>query len=208
MIEYSLDQINVIKANVDSPSLTGTPTAPTAAAGTNTAQIATTAFVQVAKQNNLTLTTSVPTTSGTSFDFMGIPSWVKRITVMFNGVSTNGSSNTVIRLGTSGGIEASAYSGVCSNAGGTTSTYSNLSTGFETIQTGGATIIQQGQIIISNMSGNNWVASGMMGRSDNNFFGFVAGSKTLSGVLDRIRLTTVNGTDTFDAGLINIMYEG
>ena len=36
----------VTKANLASPALTGTPTAPTATAGTNTTQIATTAFVQ------------------------------------------------------------------------------------------------------------------------------------------------------------------
>jgi hypothetical protein len=35
-----------------------------------------------------------------------------------------------------------------------------------------------------------------------------AGSVTLSATLDRIRITTVNGTDTFDAGSINIAYEG
>jgi hypothetical protein len=193
-----------IYANLSSPALIGTPTAPTAVAGTNNTQIATTAYVD----GKMVLRTSVATTSGTSIDFTGIPSWVKRITIMFNGVSINGASNTVIRIGTAGGIEATAYSGTCANIGGSSASYSNLSTGFETIQTGAATIIQQGQIIISNMSGNNWVASGMMGRSDNNFFGFVAGSKTLSGILDRIRLTTVNGTDTFDAGSINVMYEG
>ena len=36
------------KADLNSPALTGTPTAPTAAASTNTTQIATTAFVQTA----------------------------------------------------------------------------------------------------------------------------------------------------------------
>ena len=39
------------KAPKESPTLTGTPTAPTAAAGTNTTQIATTAFVQTAVSN-------------------------------------------------------------------------------------------------------------------------------------------------------------
>jgi len=40
-------QINA-KANLASPSLTGTPTAPTASSGTNTTQVATTAFVETA----------------------------------------------------------------------------------------------------------------------------------------------------------------
>ena len=46
----SADITNAIsgKANLASPALTGTPTAPTAAKGTNTTQIATTAFVQTA----------------------------------------------------------------------------------------------------------------------------------------------------------------
>jgi hypothetical protein len=50
-----------LKAPLESPSLTGTPLAPTAAAGTNTTQIATTAFVTAAtagKQNAITLTTT------------------------------------------------------------------------------------------------------------------------------------------------------
>jgi hypothetical protein len=34
-----------------------------------------------------------------------------------------------------------------------------------------------------------------------------SGTKSLSATLDRIRITTVNGTDTFDAGSINILYE-
>lgn len=38
--------------------------------------------------------------------------------------------------------------------------------------------------------------------------GFNGSIKTLSATLDRVRLTTVNGTDTFDAGLVNIIYEG
>ena len=45
----------------------------------------------------ITAGTAVASTSGTSIDFTGIPSWVKRITVMFNGVSTNGTSNIQIQ---------------------------------------------------------------------------------------------------------------
>jgi hypothetical protein len=37
---------------------------------------------------------------------------------------------------------------------------------------------------------------------------FLAGDVALSGTLDRIRITTVNGTDTFDAGTINVSWEG
>lgn len=42
---------HALKANSASPALTGTPTAPTAAAGTNTTQIASTAYVRTAIAN-------------------------------------------------------------------------------------------------------------------------------------------------------------
>jgi len=44
--EADADAAIALKANIASPALTGTPTAPTAAADTNTTQIATTAYVQ------------------------------------------------------------------------------------------------------------------------------------------------------------------
>jgi len=57
----------------------------------------------------ITSGTAVASTSGTSIDFTGIPSWVKRITVMFSGVSTSGSSLIQLQLGDSGGVETTSY---------------------------------------------------------------------------------------------------
>jgi hypothetical protein len=45
-----------------------------------------------------TLGTSVASTSGTSIDFTGLPSWVKRVIVMFSGVSGSGTSHLLIQL--------------------------------------------------------------------------------------------------------------
>ena len=47
----SIENAIATKADTNSPALTGTPTAPTAGTGTNTTQIATTAFVQTAASN-------------------------------------------------------------------------------------------------------------------------------------------------------------
>ncbi len=152
----------------------------------------------------LTSSTSQATTSGTSKDFTGIPSWVKRITVMFSGVSTNGTSNYQIQLGDSGGIETSGYTG-CAVTPATTFVYNSaglLLTGLIV-----ASSINEGIIIITNISGNTWVSSGVIAASASGYLGNSAGSKTLSATLDRIRITTANGTDTFDAGSINILYE-
>ena len=155
----------------------------------------------------LTLGTAVASTSGTSIDFTGIPSTVKRITVMFNAISTNGTSNIQIQLGTSGGIQTTGYDSVGIYNGSGTSYTTGFS--FRQDSAGAATGTQSGQVIISQLraSDGTWAASGLLGWSANPWMGTV-GSKTLSGTLDRVRLTTANGTDTFDAGVVNIMYEG
>jgi hypothetical protein len=138
------------------------------------------------------------TASGTSVDFTDIPSWVKRITVMFSGISTNGSSSYLIQLGDSGGIENTGYLG--SSASG------NFTTGFG-ISSGGAANVYHGAITILNLTNNNWVATGTYGNSSAGASFEIGMSKTLSDILTQIRITTVNGTDTFDAGSINIIYE-
>jgi hypothetical protein len=148
--------------------------------------------------------TAVASTSGTSIDFTGIPAWVERITVMFQDVSSNGSSNFLIQLGDSGGIENTGYLG----AGNTNASLTNYTTGFGISLPNTTASILQGSIAIQNITGNSWIASGCFSRSDAGATGITSGSKTLSDVLDRVRLTTINGTDTFDAGTVNILYEG
>jgi hypothetical protein len=150
--------------------------------------------------------TAQASTSGTSRDFTGIPSWVKRITVMFSGVSTSGTSVPLIQLGDSGGVENTGYLGASGNLNG--AVYANYTAGFG-INGALATNIYQGIVVLAllNASTNTWAASGNIARSDGAGFIVTAGSKSLSGVLDRVRITTVNGTDTFDAGTINILYE-
>jgi len=157
----------------------------------------------------ITSGTAVATTSGTSIDFTSIPSWVKRITVMFNQVSTNGSSVTTIRLGTSGGIDSTGYIGSTGTAFGSNSgTYfRTISTGFDVGYDQDSSAIMSGMYTIVLIGSNIWATNWMIARSDTNRTYFGAGVKTLSGTLDRIRLTNTNGTDTFDAGSINILYE-
>lgn len=150
--------------------------------------------------------TSVASTSGTSIDFTGIPSWVKRVTVMFNGVSTNGNSNLLVQIGTSGGIQNTGYtSGAWDN---NTSTASSTA-GFLVRAANNLNYPNDGLLILClcDASNGSWVGSSVItsGASLANAIG--AGKKTLSGTLDRVRITTVNGTDAFDAGSINILYE-
>lgn len=147
--------------------------------------------------------TAVASTSGTAIDFTGIPSWVKRITVLFDGVSGSGTSPIVIRLGTSGGVVSTGYVG---RYGFGTSSVSNT-TGFQISDSSLAADTVIGQLNIVNFTGNAWVMSGNFAQTNQGKLSVGNGSITLGGTLDRIRITTVNGTDTFDAGSINILYE-
>jgi hypothetical protein len=156
----------------------------------------------------LTSGTAQNTTSGTSIDFTSIPSWVKRITVMFDGVSTNGSSMPIVQLGTSGSPETSGYVGGSTGlAAGTLQTI-DYTTGFAFRNDSNSTRTARGQFVFSllNSSTNTWVMTGGV-YLDSATAGISFGSKSLSGTLNMIRLTTVGGTDTFDAGSINILYE-
>ena len=153
----------------------------------------------------ITAGTSVASTSGTSIDFTGLPSWVKRVTVMFNGVSTNGTSRFRVRLGDSGGIEDTGYFTIITSAASTVSTLDDTN-GFSAAG-GVAANAFSGVLQIALIGSNAWVAMGTFNDGAGNNY-FMSGNKTLSDTLTQVRITTVNGTDTFDAGSINILYEG
>jgi hypothetical protein len=151
--------------------------------------------------------TAVASTSGTSIDFTSIPSWVKRITVMFQGVSTNGTSTIQVQLGDSGGIETTGYVATSVRvATNSTTAGGSLTSGFPINVTPAAADIVSGTLVCNLMGSNLWVAS-LSGKASTTLGLVGGGDKTLSGTLDRVRITTVNGTDTFDAGSINILYE-
>ena len=150
----------------------------------------------------LTSGTSQATTSGTSKDFTDIPSWVKRITVMFSGVSLSSTANYLIQLGSTT-VQTTGYVSTTTGASATPAVATST-TGFISFA-GGAAFINSGAITLLNVSGNIWVASGVLSQS--NLTSPSSGNVTLAGVLDRVRITSTSGTDTFDAGSINIMYE-
>jgi hypothetical protein len=152
--------------------------------------------------------TAQNSTSGTSIDFTGIPVWAKRIQVILSGVSTSGTSLIQVQIG-SGSVTTTGYvSGASTNGGTNVAAGVNSTTGFITEGGGAATVVRHGMITLHNVTGNTWVMSSFGGRSDAGFAQVGGGSIALSGVLDRVRITTVNGTDTFDAGSVNIIYEG
>ena len=153
--------------------------------------------------------TVTATTSGTSHDYTSIPSWVKRITVMFSGVSTNGTSTPMIQIGDSGGFEATNYLGATGSDSGGGGVWAGHNTGFLLFGDIAAAAVFHGivTLVLLDAATNTWAASIVCGRSDAAINAHGGGSKALSATLDRVRLTTVNGTDAFDAGSVNIFYE-
>ena len=162
----------------------------------------------------ITSGTAVASTSGTSIDFTGIPSWVKRITVMFQGVSTSGTSIRLLRIG-SGSFETTGYLASAVDLFNTGSVVGLASITYYPLvgngsNTATAAAILDGAMQLTLLGSNIWNLTGTLSVSGSGIgAGTVqfAGTKTTSGALDRLRISTLNGTDTFDAGSINILYE-
>ena len=140
-------------------------------------------------------------TTNKEIDFTGIPSWVKRITVMFSGVSTSGTSNILIQIG-SGSVTTSGYV----SQGSYGANAFNSTAGYILDAGAAASTLRDGAAVLTLVTGNSWINASVL--SQNGQYASLAGGRiALGGTLDRIRITTVNGTDNFDAGTINIIYE-
>jgi hypothetical protein len=151
------------------------------------------------------------TATGTSVDFTGIPSWVKRVTIMFSGVSTSGTSPPIIQIGYQSPVTTTGYLGTNTAAGSGVASLvytAGFGIGVSTSQWSAAAVFH-GAITLSllNSTTNAWVASGVVSLSNNDTTFITSGSVSLLGALDRVRITTLGGVQTFDAGSINIIYE-
>ena len=191
------------------------PTATTTLVGTDATQTLTnktiTGAVMTAMASSVITSGTVnagganPLASGTVVDFTSIPSWVKRISVVFQGVSLSATANILVQLGT-GGTPTYTTSGYLSTSAGidTTSATASATTGFN-IKTDGAAQVFSGIMTIINITGNSWVAS-HVGKKSTTTITTGGGDVALGAVLTAVRITSTS-TDTFDAGSINILYE-
>jgi hypothetical protein len=162
----------------------------------------------ISTTRSLTLAASQPTTTGTLIDFTNIPTWVKRITVMCERISTNGTSSLMVQVG-AGSVDVTNYAGqytILTNsaavAGG------SLSAGFRSGVYNANTETNSGAFTLTHMGANKWMCTAQIANATYNSISTCAGVHDLAGTLDRVRITTVNGTDVFDAGSVNILYEG
>jgi len=158
---------------------------------------------------SITLSTPIATTTGTLHDFTGIPAGTKKITVSFVGTSSSAASNHIIQLGDAGGIEISGYSGVAHFAAGASGSTVSFTTGIglTTNIIASTTLHGSMTMLLVDAITNTWACTSILGSSTAAHIYHGAGSKSLTAELTQIRLTTVGGLDTFDAGTVNIQYE-
>jgi len=194
-------------SQIQMESLSGTGVITVVPPATNTNQTLTLPDV-TGTVSTLNMGTAVASTSGTSIDFTGIPAGVKKITINFVGVSSNGTSRKIVQLGDSGGFENTGYLGA-STVVGTSSTGGYSATDGFVMNFFAAADVAHGSMTINlvDSTSNTWASNHTLGLTTA-FSVFGGGSKSLSATLTQIRITTQNGTDAFDAGSINIMYEG
>ena len=158
--------------------------------------------------SRITTSATVATTSGTSIDVTGIPTWAKLVRVVLDGVSGSGTSSMALQLGTASGVESSGYVGTVIWVTVNVNATATPAASFQLVYGQAATDNHYGWVELLNLGGGKWEMKSSLARTASSIgVHFSGGGKTVSGSLDRIRLTTVGGTDTFDAGSLTVTWE-
>ena len=156
--------------------------------------------------SQFTIFENIATTSGTTIDVTGIPANTKRITINFFGVSRAGASYPLIQLG-AGSVDTNGYICASTGLGGSGSSTFTFTNGFGVANTSASNLIY-GSVVLNrvNSSTFEWTIGGTLYVT--NATNPISGAKTLTGILDRIRLTTLSGTGAFNGGEISVICEG
>jgi len=158
---------------------------------------------------SITLSAAQATTSGTSIDFTSIPAGTKRITVMYVGVSTSGSSDIIAQVGDGGGVETSGYLGCIGSIQASSAACEAYTDGCGVTRSHDAANIVHGQTVfeLENSSAFTWTMTSCVSWSNSTIVNAASSSKSLSAELDRVRITTQGGSDTFDAGAMSVTFQ-
>jgi hypothetical protein len=211
--DANVTTVKILDANITTAKIadSNVTTAKIADLNVTTGKIADSAVTTAKLAQPLTRGTAV-SASGSTVDFTSIPSWVKRITIAVDGISTNGATTPLLQIG-AGSMAISGYNANVGTIGANDNSTSGFPTALGFPLNGGTPSTAStyyGILLLINISGNTWVCGGTVYPSTGSS-STTAGSIALSGSLDRIRLTTITGTTlgsgSFDAGTINIMYE-
>lgn len=158
---------------------------------------------------NTSQTVTATTINVVAINFTGIAGWAKRVTVNISSVSMSGTSSLRFRIGPTSGVENSGYFGTAVGFSAATLACVQFTGGFDLNDGALNASARNGSFVFSllNSANNTWVMQGCQGQSNTNQATFMGGSKAIAGTLDVVQMTTTNGTDTFDGGSVNILYE-
>lgn len=135
------------------------------------------------------------TASGTVVEWTDLPPNVVVMRLLIDRVSLNGSDNLILQLGTASNYEQSGYASYSKHA-----TFNAVnSTAGLIIDIGNPSEIETGQMDISSITGNEWIASHGVG------YVLGRGRKSLAGTLTRVRLKPT-GSNSFDGGQANLLW--
>jgi len=153
------------------------------------------------------LKTAQTASSNTDFNFTSIPAWANRVTVVFSKLSTNGTDDPLIQLGTGSGVVITGYLSTCTSITGTTAQTVASSTAGFVLNYNSAADELSGTYRFTRISGNTW-AGDCTYRRLTTAVGYGAGDVALGYTLTSIRVTTTGGTDLFDGGTVSVLVEG
>jgi hypothetical protein len=171
------------------------------------ADVATQAELDAVALRTTTSGTVVSPASGASIDFTGIPNWARRVVLSFAGLSTNGTSQPMFQIGTSGGIQTTGYSTASSSITSGANASVAYTNGWQLFSSAATSVLSGSlTLMLVDAATGTWAATGSFSGNGPSIL-FTNGSKVLSGTLDRVRLTTAGGVDVFDAGAVNITYD-
>ena len=150
--------------------------------------------------------------SGTAVDWQpsssdGPPSWAKKATLVFDRLSTNGTAQILVQLGSTT-IQTTGYDSYSVALTNASAIAGNaVTSGFHLFDQNAGSI-RSGRMTLQLVSAAQWISDHTLAVSSVAAVLSGAGSVTLAGVFDRLRLTTVGGTNTFDGGSVSVIYEG
>jgi len=154
-----------------------------------------------------TITSDTSVGTGNSYDITGIPAGVRCVHVLFEGVSTASTSAILVQLGDAGGIETSGYVAEGSHliSGSVASTASSTAGFLMSYHAAAQSLSGVMDLYLKDAANFTWISS-HNGRLATNIVVNGAGVKSLSAALTQIRITTVNGSQAFDAGTVALQY--
>jgi len=159
-------------------------------------------------KGTLTSATAVTASDQSEIDFTSIPSGVKHIKLILSEISNSSTAEDLIaQIGDSGGVETSGYtSTMVYNETGAGQGGASRTDGWTLGYRPSASDVMTGVVdfALVDASTYTWCYSAVV-KTSTSYVGIGSGSKSLSAELDRVRIK-MSGSQTLDAGKVNIMY--